>query len=108
LIHQRHLTPSCGGHAPTAERTLDPARMITHESLTPDPELENSIDPKRAWAFNDRGFAYYLKGDPDSAFADFEQVIFAWVFPYSDLSRGLKIPCFPDGFRDTAGCCSAR
>src|SRR4029077_8440239 len=20
LIHQRHLTPSCGGHAPTAER----------------------------------------------------------------------------------------
>jgi hypothetical protein len=27
LIHQRHLTPSCGGHAPTAERTLNPARM---------------------------------------------------------------------------------
>jgi len=38
------------------------------------------FDPKRAWAFNDRGFAYYLKGDHDSAFADFEQVIFAWVF----------------------------
>jgi hypothetical protein len=56
-------------------------------------------DPKRAWAFNDRGFAYFLKGAPDSAFADFEQVIFAWVFAYSDLSRGLKIPCFPDGFR---------
>ena len=35
------------------------------------------FDPKRAWAFNDRGFAYYLKRDPDSAFADFEQVIFA-------------------------------
>ncbi len=68
----------------------------------------SEFDPKRAWAFNDRGFAYYLKGDPDSAFADFEQVIFVWVFPYSDLSRGLKIPCFPDGFRDTAGCCSAR
>jgi hypothetical protein len=35
LIQQRHLTPSCGGHAPTAERTVA------------DPELENSIDPKR-------------------------------------------------------------
>ena len=43
-IHQRHLTPSCGGHAPTAERTLNPARMFT-ESLTPSPELENQ-DPK--------------------------------------------------------------
>jgi hypothetical protein len=41
LIHQRHPTPSCGGHAPTAERTLNPARMI-NESLTRDPELENS------------------------------------------------------------------
>jgi hypothetical protein len=46
LIHQRHLTPSCGGHAPTAERTLHPARMLT-ESLTPRPELENGQDPKR-------------------------------------------------------------
>jgi hypothetical protein len=45
LIHQRHLTPSCGGHAPTAERTLHPARMLT-ESLTPRPELENGeLDP---------------------------------------------------------------
>ena len=41
LIHQRHLTPSCGGHAPTAERTLNPARMFL-ESLTTGPELENS------------------------------------------------------------------
>ena len=41
LIHQRRLTPSCGGHAPTAERTMDPVRMFT-ESLTPRPELENS------------------------------------------------------------------
>ena len=46
LIHQRHLTPSCGGHAPTAERTLHPARMLT-ESLTPRPELENGQDPRR-------------------------------------------------------------
>src|SRR5438034_7588553 len=38
LIHQRHLTPSCGGHAPTAERTLDPARMITRE-LDPKPGI---------------------------------------------------------------------
>src|SRR6185295_20421270 len=41
LIRQRHLTPSCGGRAPTAERTMDPARMF-EESLTSRPELENS------------------------------------------------------------------
>src|ERR1700682_6805810 len=28
---QRHLTPSCGGIAPTAERTVGPARMIVGE-----------------------------------------------------------------------------
>src|SRR5947199_8784234 len=38
LIHQRRLTPSCGGHAPTAERTVGPARMIA-ESLTPKPGI---------------------------------------------------------------------
>ena len=32
LIRQRHLTPLCGGHAPTAERTMNPARMFL-ESL---------------------------------------------------------------------------
>src|ERR1700737_4295647 len=32
LIRQRHLTPSCGGHAPTAERTLNSARTFL-ESL---------------------------------------------------------------------------
>jgi hypothetical protein len=31
LIHQRRLTPSYGGHAPTAEITLSPARMISGE-----------------------------------------------------------------------------
>ena len=41
LIRRRHLTPSCGGHVPTAERTLNPARMFL-ESLTAGPELENS------------------------------------------------------------------
>jgi hypothetical protein len=46
LIRQRHLTPSCGGHAPTAERTMDPARIFT-ESLTPRPELENSQGQSR-------------------------------------------------------------
>ena len=45
LIHQRHLTPSCGGHAPTAERTLNPAMMFV-ESLIPGPELENSLGRK--------------------------------------------------------------
>ena len=41
LIRRRHLTPLCGGHAPTAERTMNPARMCL-ESLTAGPELENS------------------------------------------------------------------
>src|SRR5947207_10745118 len=38
LIHQRRLTPLCGGQAPTAERTVGPARMIA-ESLTPKPGI---------------------------------------------------------------------
>jgi hypothetical protein len=38
LIRQRHLTPSCGGHAPTAERTVGPARIVM-ESLTPKPGI---------------------------------------------------------------------
>src|SRR5690348_827775 len=38
LIHQRRLTPSCGGLALTAERTVGPARMFV-ESLTPDPGI---------------------------------------------------------------------
>jgi hypothetical protein len=41
LIRQRHPTPSCGGHAPTAERTLNPARTFWRD-LTAGPELENS------------------------------------------------------------------
>jgi len=28
LNRQRHLTPSCGGFTPTAERTVGPARTI--------------------------------------------------------------------------------
>src|SRR6188474_2926109 len=38
LNRQRHLTPSCGGFTPTAERTVGPARMIV-ESLTPRPGI---------------------------------------------------------------------
>ena len=49
LIRHRHLTRSCGGHVPTAERTLDPARMFL-ENLTPSPELENSLGPSRHFA----------------------------------------------------------
>src|SRR5512132_2339409 len=45
LIHQRRLTPSCGGHAPTAERTVGPARMIA-ESLTPKPGIREQYLPK--------------------------------------------------------------
>ena len=60
LIHQRHLTPSCGGRAPTAERTLNPARMFT-ESLTPGPELENSLGPSRPISFKDVTSAFGAK-----------------------------------------------
>ncbi len=45
LIHQRRLTPSCGGHAPTAERTVGPARMIA-ESLTPKPGIREQNLPE--------------------------------------------------------------
>jgi hypothetical protein len=60
LIHQRRLTPSCGGLAPTAERTMDPARIFT-ESLTPRPELENSQGQNRP--FGDVGS---MSGLPES------------------------------------------
>src|SRR5437667_9454652 len=52
LIHQRRLTPSCGGHAPTAERTVGPARMIA-ESLTPKPGIR---EHNRHKADNQTGF----------------------------------------------------
>src|SRR6516225_7573548 len=42
LIHQRRLTPSRGGQAPTAERTVGPARMIA-ESLAPKPGIREHI-----------------------------------------------------------------
>src|SRR6185295_5312225 len=44
LNRQRHLTPSCGGFTPTAERTVDPARMIV-ESLTPRPGIREQYLP---------------------------------------------------------------
>src|SRR5258707_12050094 len=46
-IHQRRLTPSCGGQAPTAERTVGPARMIA-ESLTPKPGIREQNRPEAA------------------------------------------------------------
>ena len=44
-----HLTPSCGGRAPTAERTVSPARMIV-ESLTLRPGIreQNRLADLRA------------------------------------------------------------
>jgi hypothetical protein len=44
LNRQRHLTPSCGGLTPTAERTVGPARMIA-ESLTPRPGIREQNLP---------------------------------------------------------------
>jgi hypothetical protein len=51
------LTPSCGGRAPTAERTLNPARMFS-ESLTSSPELENSQGHR--WAIFEGGICANL------------------------------------------------
>jgi hypothetical protein len=45
LIRQRHLTPSCGGHAPTAERTVGPARIVM-ESFTPKPGIREQHRPR--------------------------------------------------------------
>jgi hypothetical protein len=45
LIHQRCLTPSCGGQAPTAERTVGPARNVM-ESLTPKPGIREHNLPE--------------------------------------------------------------
>src|SRR2546429_5142012 len=57
LIHQRRLTPSCGGHAPTAERTVGPARMIA-ESLTPKPGIREhnlpEADSQKIWRSHHR------------------------------------------------------
>ena len=44
LIRQRHLTPLCGGLAPTAERTVGPARIV-EESLTPRPGIREQHRP---------------------------------------------------------------
>ena len=47
LNRQRHLTPSCGGFTPTAERTVGPARMIV-ESLTARPGIREHNRRKAA------------------------------------------------------------
>src|SRR5690242_17965292 len=47
LIRQRHLTPSCGEHAPTAERTLNPARMFV-EGLDRRPGIREQPGSKAA------------------------------------------------------------
>src|SRR5262249_43622815 len=49
LIRQRHPTPLCGGHAPTAERTMNPARMCL-ESLERRPGIREQPGPKAAVA----------------------------------------------------------
>ena len=63
LNRQRHLTPSCGGFTPTAERTVGPAR-ISLESLTPRPGIRERgarvpIYPSlNIWFFWPRGGNY--------------------------------------------------
>jgi hypothetical protein len=46
LIHQRRLTPSCGGRVPTAERTVGLAGMIA-ESLTLKPGIREHSGVER-------------------------------------------------------------
>jgi hypothetical protein len=62
LIHQRHLTPSCGGHAPTAERTLDPARIIGRE-----------LDPRPGSREQPRSKAGACAADPDKTISAIDQ-----------------------------------
>src|SRR6266566_4405023 len=52
LIRQRHPMPSCGGLAPTAERTVDPARMI-EESLTFDPGIREQLCATSMWRWRE-------------------------------------------------------
>ena len=48
LNRQRHLTPSCGGFTPTAERTVGPARTIVGELDTQTRELSPIFGDGRA------------------------------------------------------------
>src|SRR6266516_763218 len=48
LIRQRHAMPSCGGLAPTAERTVDSARMI-EESLRSNPGIREQKPHCDGW-----------------------------------------------------------
>src|SRR5262249_20407144 len=67
LIHQRRLTPSCGGFAPTAERTMDPARIFT-QSLTPRPELENRLGHQRPRGSKPHAYTRPLRPESDCRF----------------------------------------
>src|SRR3954447_20538393 len=77
LNRQRHLTPSCGGFTPTAERTVGPARMIV-ESLTARPGIREQYRPLahvpaaltdvRSWKYNgpsDGAGAMSASDDPE-------------------------------------------
>src|SRR5438132_9508811 len=66
LIHQRSLTPSCGGHAPTAERTVGPARMIA-ESLTPKPGIREHNLPQPDSCTSAKGIAWSTRHRPQVA-----------------------------------------
>ena len=56
LIHQRHPTPSCGGHAPTAERTMIPAKMCS-ESLDRRPGIREQPGSKADLSVGTSAFA---------------------------------------------------
>jgi lipoprotein NlpI len=77
------LGPAAPPAAAQSQQQIDWCINAAH-GFSPDQQISGctaAIQSRRwgghglAWAFNDRGFAYYLKGDLDSAFADFEQAI---------------------------------
>jgi hypothetical protein len=68
-LRQRHLTPSCGGLTPTAERTVGPARTIA-ESLTPRPGIrEHYLERHSAFPpcrhFRARAWPHSLAAQPN-------------------------------------------
>src|SRR5437660_8592342 len=89
LIHQRRLTPSCGGHAPTAERTVGPARMIA-ESLTPKPGIREHNRQAAAMLPTQTGqskTAYLAFGLRASEFVDCRSCLFRRLEHGSEAAR---------------------
>src|ERR1700741_3398259 len=60
LIRQRHPTPLCGGHVPTAERTMNPARMCL-ESLDRRPGIREQPGSQAENLTSSKSGRHYLR-----------------------------------------------